>query len=89
MKYYSNKTIRVFIKCPQFGYTEYGRWGALPLEVRETIKRLLDVNEELDKCAIAIAKIKDINSMSEYLNERNFKDAINEVLKDMEADKIK
>lgn len=30
------------IKCPQLGYNKYGKWGALPLKVRMTLKRLCD-----------------------------------------------
>lgn len=82
MRYYSNKMIRDFIKCPQFGDTEYGKWSALPLEVRETIKRLLDINEELDKYALAIAKIKDLNTM-QFLKEKHFKYSLNEILKEL------
>ena len=37
--------IRKAIECPQFGNETYGEWGALRLEQRVLIKRLLD---ELD-----------------------------------------
>ena len=36
------KKILENIKCPQLGYDEYGKWGALPLNVRMTLKRLCD-----------------------------------------------
>lgn len=39
------KQIREAIACPQLGGTTYGKWGALNLEQRKYIKRLLD---ELD-----------------------------------------
>lgn len=65
MKYYTNKMVRDFIKCPQFGDIEYGKWGGLRLEVRQTIKRLLDVNESADY--IIKSKQKEINRLnSEY-----------------------
>lgn len=38
--------IREAIECPQFGNLNYGEWGALTLEQRKLIKRLLD---ELDR----------------------------------------
>lgn len=38
--------IRKAIECPQFGNERYGEWGALNLEKRILIKRLLD---ELDR----------------------------------------
>lgn len=38
--------IRKAIECPQFNNTRYGEWGALNLEQRKYIKRLLD---ELDR----------------------------------------
>ena len=38
--------IRKAISCPQFGNETYGEWGALNLEQRKYIKRLLD---ELDR----------------------------------------
>ena len=37
--------LRKAIECPQFGNTNYGEWGALRLDQRKYIKRLLD---ELD-----------------------------------------
>lgn len=38
--------IRRAIACPQFGDDHYGEWGALRLDIRKLIKRLLD---ELDR----------------------------------------
>lgn len=38
--------IREAISCPQFGDNYYGEWGALRLDQRKLIKRLLD---ELDR----------------------------------------
>lgn len=65
--------IRKAISCPQFGDDHYGEWGALRLDQRKLIKRLLDelennqlycfksekdeLQERIDK---AIEKVKDI-----------------------------
>ena len=47
MKYTTNQ-IRDFVRCPQFGYSSYGKWGALKLEVRETIRDLADAIDSAD-----------------------------------------
>lgn len=39
--YYDLKDIRKNIACPQLGDDHYGKWGALPLEVRKTINFLI------------------------------------------------
>ena len=49
MKHYSNKEIREFISCPQFGDIKYGKWGSQKLEIRETLLHLITINEEMDK----------------------------------------
>lgn len=41
--------IREYISCPQFGNTHYGKWGALRLDQRLLIKRLLDDLDDADK----------------------------------------
>ena len=46
--------IRKAIECPQFNNTRYGEWGALNLEQRKYIKRLLD---ELDHADNYIKKL--------------------------------
>lgn len=48
MKQYSNKEIRDFIKCPQFGDIKYGKWGSLRLDVRQTLLNLINVNDSMD-----------------------------------------
>lgn len=40
--------IRKAIECPQFNNTGYGEWGALNLEQRKYIKRLLDELDSAD-----------------------------------------
>lgn len=50
--------IRKAIECPQFGNTHYGEWGALRLEQRKLIKRLLD---ELEGVDIQLKKIQQEN----------------------------
>ncbi len=40
--------IRKAIECPQLNNTRYGEWGALNLEQRKYIKRLLDELDSAD-----------------------------------------
>ena len=42
--------IRKAIECPEFGNERYGEWGALNLEKRKLIKRLLDELDSADNC---------------------------------------
>lgn len=50
--------IRKAIECPQFGYDHYGEWGALRLDQRRYIKRLLD---ELDGADAYILQLYEEN----------------------------
>lgn len=59
--------IRKAIECPQFGGSAYGEWGALTLEQRKLIKRLLD---ELDTADAAYKDLYIRNRKAiEYINE--------------------
>lgn len=60
--------IRKAIECPQFGYATYGEWGALKLEQRIYIKRLLD---ELDS---ADNYIKNV-----YLENQKYKEVLDKL----------
>ena len=60
--------IRKAISCPQFGNETYGEWGALNLEQRKYIKRLLD---ELDRA--------DNYFKSVYLENQELKNIINQI----------
>lgn len=61
--------IRKAIACPQFGDTNYGEWGALRLDQRKLIKRLLD---ELDGADNYISYLhKNIDKAIEYMEEYN------------------
>ena len=61
--------IRRAIECPQFGDASYGEWGALNLEQRKFIKRLLD---ELDRANNCIKKL--------YLENKKQKEIIDKVV---------
>ena len=37
----TTEEIRELIRCPQLGSKDYGKWGALPLEVRFTLHNLV------------------------------------------------
>lgn len=67
--------IRKAIECPQFGNERYGEWGALNLQQRTLIKRLLD---ELDSAYEYIKNIflenQKLRGYIEYLDECNSKD---------------
>ncbi len=65
MKY--RDKIRKAIECPQFDYDHYGEWGALRLDQRKYIKRLLD---ELDSADAYILKLYEENQqLKEQLEE--------------------
>lgn len=59
--------IRKAIECPQFGNERYGEWGALNLEKRILIKRLLD---ELDRADNYVKRFykenEDLKKQLEY-----------------------
>ena len=60
--------IRKAIECPQFGNETYGEWGALRLEQRVLIKRLLD---ELDSADNYFKKV--------YLENKQLKDKLSKI----------
>ena len=77
--------IRKAIECPQFNNTRYGEWGALNLEQRKYIKRLLDELDHADnyikklyfknqKQQEVIDKIKDLLTIKKLrcLNENDY-----------------
>lgn len=66
---------RKAIECPQLNNTRYGEWGALTLEQRKYIKRLLDELDSADnylkKVYLENKQLKDNwNKLREYFNER-------------------
>jgi hypothetical protein len=59
--------IRKAIECPQFGNSQYGEWGALRLEQRKLIRRLLN---ELDSADNYILKLyKKIETIKSFCND--------------------
>lgn len=71
--------IRKAIGCPQFNNTKYGEWGALTLEQRRLIKRLLDELDSADNCFKRLyfenQKLKDNrNKLKEYIRETKLKE---------------
>jgi hypothetical protein len=59
--------IRKAIECPQFGNSHYGEWGALRLEQRELIRRLLN---ELDRADNYILRLyKKIETIKSFCND--------------------
>ena len=60
--------IREYISCPQLGDNHYGKWGALRVEQRLLIKRLLD---ELDRADNYIKKV--------YLENQELKEKYNKL----------
>lgn len=51
--------IRMAIACPQFGDGYYGEWGALRLDQRKLIKRLLDELDRADEFTKLLLKEQD------------------------------
>lgn len=56
--------IREYISCPQLGDNHYGKWGALRVEQRLLIKRLLDDLDNADKT------IKNLHQRIEELEDK-------------------
>lgn len=71
----NRKQIREAIACPQLGGTTYGKWGALNLEQRKYIKRLLN---ELDSADNYIKKL--------YFENQKQKEVIDKVRNNLEKD---
>lgn len=65
MKRYTISEIRNFISCPQFGDSNYGKWGAYPLEIRETFKWLCDLYDSMD------AIIESHSKHNNFLKQEN------------------
>ena len=63
------KQIREATACPQLGNTTYGKWGALNLEQRRYIKRLLD---ELDSADNYIKKLYFENQKQKEVIDKIF-----------------
>lgn len=57
--------IRKVIECPQFGNARYGEWGALNLEQRKYIKRLLYELDSADNCVKRLY-LKNKKQIEEY-----------------------
>lgn len=51
--------VRNAIACPQFGDDHYGEWGALSLDQRKLIKRLLDELDNADDYIKFLLKEKE------------------------------
>ena len=88
MKRYSISEIRNFIRCPQFGDLNYGKWGSYPLEVRETFKWLCDLHDSMDSIIQSTCKhndflIKENSLLKEELKE--LKDGIDGLFNNMNA----
>ena len=65
----NRQEIREAISCPQFGDTNYGKWGMLRFEQRKVIKELL---EELDNADFCIQKLHfKIDKAIEYIKEKS------------------
>ena len=69
--------IRKAIECPQLNNTRYGEWGALTLEQRKYIKRLLDELDSADnylkRVYLENKQLKDNwNKLKEYCQDNSF-----------------
>lgn len=72
--------IRKAIECPQFGNEHYGEWGALTLEQRKYIKRLLD---ELDNTDNYCKKV-----YLENQKQKEFIKYMNDIIEDLETEDV-
>ena len=77
------KEILENIKCPQLGYDEYGKWGALPLNVRMTLKRLCDYVVSCDDYITNLQqRCVDIGEYNTLVNKYNDIWKENKILKE-------
>lgn len=86
MRFYTLKELREFIKCPQFGDKEYGKWSALKLDVRYSIKRLLDIIDSADSIICVLRnKNKELKNKNKLLEEelKELKEGIEGVYNNM------
>ena len=64
--------MRKAIRCPQFGYDDYGEWGALNLNQRRDIKRLLDKMDRADELIKDLfVKYEKAKAYIKYLEDYN------------------
>ena len=64
--------MRKAIGCPQFGYGAYGEWGALNLNQRRYIKRLLDEMDRADELIKDLfVKYEKAKAYIKYLEDNN------------------
>lgn len=68
--------IRKAIECPQLGNDHYGEWGALRLDQRKYIKRLLD---EFDSADAYILKLYEENQQLKE-QQKEFIDYLEDML---------
>lgn len=74
--------IRKAIECPQFGNDHYGEWGALRLDQRRYIKRLLD---ELDGADAYILQLYEENQQLKE-QQKEFIDYLDNIILHLEKD---
>lgn len=79
--------IRKAIECPRFGNERYGEWGALSLNKRILIKRLLDELDSADNCFKRFYKEnEELKKQLEYLRSGEYYNQIrfeNKMLQDI------
>ena len=67
--------LRKAIECPQFGHINYGEWGALRLDQRKNITRLLD---EMDRA--------DEDVKHQFFEIEQLQDRINKAIDEIETE---
>lgn len=72
---FDKNKIREYIACPQYGDDHYGKWGALTLEQRDTIRFLLDLVDLYERGIEN--QIKDIEGR--YISKDKIQDKIKEL----------
>lgn len=93
------KEILENIKCPQLGYDEYGKWEALPLNVRMTLKRLCDyvvtcddyitnLRDEIDRLKNNNQAMQEemVKTWEKYDNLQKENEELNNIIEELKED---
>lgn len=70
--------IREAIKCPRFGNSSYGEWGALRYEQKVLIKRLLDELDDADNLILILKKENQELKKQFEVGEQQYNDLVEE-----------
>ena len=79
------KRVRENISCPQLGDDHYGSWGALRLEQRLTIARMIKTIEILDETLERVTRPPQVDVTSSERTVQTMRDRLVELIKNAKA----